>query len=183
MISGAIGPDGQAQEAMRKQGTSRGSALFFLAACAVLLLGSGVAEARIVPQKGIMGINLQMTRARVIQEKGQPDSQQVTSNEILGQVRVMRYGKTRVTFDGVSNSSRAISVSTNDRRQRTRSGIGVGSRESAVRNRVQGVRCRTESGSRHCFKGRFLAGERVTDFSIATPARRVTRVTIGIVID
>ena len=154
-----------------------------LTTLAVLLLASPPAEARIVPQKGIMGINLLMTRARVVQEKGQPDSEQTMPNEILGQVRVMRYGKTQVTLNGTANSSRVISVSTKDRRQRTRSGVGVGSKESAVRNRVNGVHCKTESGFRHCFKGQFQPGKRVTDFSISTPALRVTRVTVGIVID
>ena len=157
--------------------------LVLLLACLALLLISSAAEARIVPQKGIMGINLNMTRAQVVQKKGRPDADKVVPNEILGKVRVMRYGKTKVTFNGTRSSSRVISVSTRDRRQRTRSGVGVGSTETAVKNGVQGVQCKTEFGSRHCFKGQFTAGHRVTDFSISTPAHRVTRVTVGIVID
>jgi hypothetical protein len=52
-----------------------------------------------------------------------------------------------------------------------------------VKDGVQGIHCRTESGSRHCFKGRFKPGERVTDFSISLPDHLVTRVTVAIVID
>ena len=151
-------------------------------ACLLGLLAlAPLAESRIVVQRGIAGINLNMTRARVIQNKGQPDSQRIVSNEILGQVRIMRYGRTRVSFNGTRNDSRAISVDTRSRRQRTRSGVGVGSTENQVKNRIQGVQCRTESGTRHCFKGQFAAGERVTDFRIRQG--RVSRVTVAFVID
>jgi hypothetical protein len=170
----------QVQTATRCAGRTRWSLV--LITMGALLLPASLAEARIVPQKGIQGINLNMTRARVIQEKGQPDSEKIVPNEILGRQRVMRYGKTRVAFSGVRNRSRVISIRTRDRRQRTRSGVGVGSTETAVENGVQGVRCRTEFGSRHCFKGQFRPGRRVTDFSLSS-AGRVTRVTVAIVID
>jgi hypothetical protein len=183
MLRGALVPDGQTPQTAGEESSGRASVLVFLATCAVLLLVCGLAEARIVPQQGIKGINLLMTRSQVVQKKGQPDSDHVVANEILGHVRVTRYGKTKVTFNGVSNSSRVITVSTRDRRQRTKSGVGVGSTETAVKNKVQGIHCRTDAGSRHCFKGSFRPGKRVTDFSISTPGHRVTRVTVGIVID
>ena len=183
MLRAALPPDGEVQPEARERCTGIGSVLLFFATCAVLLLASATAQARIVPQKGIMGLNLQMTRSAVVQKKGQPDADNVVANEILGHVRVTRYGKTKVTFNGTSNSSRVITVTTRDHRQRTRSGVGVGSTETAVKNGVQGVQCKTESGSRHCFKGSFVPGKRVTDFSLSTPGHRVTRVTVGIVID
>ena len=147
-----------------------------------LLLPASLAEARIVPQRGIQGIFLNMTKSRVIQEKGQPDSQRIVDNEILGRQRIMRYGRTRVAFSGTRNNSRAIGIDTRSRTQRTRSGVGIGSTEAAVRAGVGGIRCRTESGRRHCFKGRFEPGQRVTDFSLSS-AGRVTRVTVAFVID
>ena len=49
------------------------------------------------------------------------------------------------------------------------------------RAKVRGVHCRTESGFRHCFVGRFLPGRRVTDFRIKLG--RVTSVQVGFVID
>jgi hypothetical protein len=166
-----------------KDGPNAGRRAWTLAILATLalLVTASLVEARIVVQRGIMGINLNMTRARVIQEKGQPDSQRIVQNEILGRQRIMRYGRTRVAFNGTRNTSRAIGIDTRDRRQRTRSGVGVGSTEAQVKNRIQGIRCRTESGSRHCFKGSFQPGQRVTDFAISSG--RVIRVTVAFVID
>ena len=60
-------------------------------------------------------------------------------------------------------------------------GVGVGSSEGQVPAKVAGVRCRTESGFRHCFVGRFLPGKRVTDFRIRRG--RVTSVQVGFVLD
>ena len=155
--------------------------ILLTAAC--LLLLSAIAAARIVPQKGIMGIKLNMTGTRVIHKKGKPDSERVVQNEILGRQRILRYDKTRVGLNGPKRSNKVIAVSTKDPKQRTRSGVGVGSTEAEVKSGVQGIRCRTEAGSRHCFKGKFQPGERVTDFSISLPGHLVTRVTVAIVID
>jgi hypothetical protein len=130
-----------------------------------------------------MGINLKMTGARVIQEKGPPDAERVVPNEILGRQRLLRYGKTRAGLSGPRRSDTVIAVTSRDPRQRTRSGVGVGSTEADVKSGVQGIRCRTDAGSRHCFKGSFRPGERVTDFSISLPAHLVTRVTVSFIID
>ena len=65
--------------------------------------------------------------------------------------------------------------------ERTARGVGVGSTEAQVRARVAGVRCRTESGFRHCFVGRFLPGRRVTDFRIRRG--HVTSVQVAFVLD
>ncbi len=161
---------------------ARVSLILLITGCVFLLLAA-VAAARIVPQKGIMGINLGMKGTRVIDKKGQPDGERVVHNEILGRQRVLRYHKTRVGLNGPHRSNRVIGITTKDRRQRTRSGVGVGSTEAEVKDGVQGIHCRTESGSRHCFKGKFKPGERVTDFSISLPDHLVTRVTVAIVID
>jgi hypothetical protein len=157
--------------------------LILITAACLLLLPASIAAARIVPQKGIMGIKLNMTGTRVIHKKGKPDSERVVQNEILGRQRLLRYDKTRVGLNGPKRSDKVIAVTTKDPKQRTRSGVGVGSTEAEVKNGVQGIRCRTEAGSRHCFKGKFRPGERVTDFSISLPAHLVTRVTVAFVID
>ena len=160
----------------------RGCAPLVAASCVALLLPAA-AGARIVPQKGIMGINLNMTRADVVRAEGRPDAERIVSSEIIGRQRLMRFGKTQIFFGGIDRRARVVTVRTRDRTERTRSGVGVGSSEAAVRSAITGARCRTEFGFRHCWKGRFRPGERVTDFEISLPERRVTQVTIAFVID
>ncbi len=148
-----------------------------------LLLAAPAASALIVPQRGIAGIGLKMTRAQTVRAKGTPDAERLVHNELIGRQRMMRYGRTRALFGGFRPGVGVVTINTRDPGQRTRSGIGVGSSEADVRAGIAAVRCRTEFGSRHCWKGRFRAGERVTDFTIGLPDRRVTAVTIGFVID
>jgi hypothetical protein len=153
-----------------------------LAAACLLVLAVSFAEARIAPQRGIMGIHLGMPGTEVIQKKGQPDAETVVPNEILGQQRILRYGKTKAGLSGPKRKDTVVAVTTRDPRQRTRSGVGVGSKEKAVKNRINGITCATEAGVRHCFKGAFLPGHRVTDFTISA-SHRVKRVTVSFVVD
>lgn len=157
--------------------------LLSLALSGLVLSLAATAEARIVPPRGIAGIYLDMTRPQVVARKGRPDAERVLQNEILGRQRMLRYGRTRVFFGGTRRDAGVVSVATKSRRQRTRSRVGVGSHEGAVRNRLIGITCRTEGGFRHCWKGEFTPGKRVTDFRIGLPSHRVTEVVVGYVID
>jgi hypothetical protein len=88
-------------------------------------------------------------------------------------------GKIRIVFQG---GKRVTSVSTEGPGDRTRRGVGVGSTEQRVQNRVAGITCETFGGTfRSCHTGDYSAGSRVTDFQIDDG--RVTRVVVGIVID
>lgn len=161
------------------------AALVALAAAVLgLLVLATFAQAQIVPQKGIMGINLKMTRAQVIAAKGKPDAERLAPHDIIGMVRTMRYGRTHVTFGGRRPDAGVIGVLTKDPRQRTPGGVGIGSAAADVRNGVPDTRCRTEFGISHCWKGSFYAaGNRVTDFILDKPGGRVVSVTVGFVID
>ncbi|MEX2108965.1 MAG: hypothetical protein WD827_08790 [Solirubrobacterales bacterium] len=162
----------------------RRASLLLVAAICLSLLFAAAAKAVIVPQRGISAIALNMTREQVIFVKGgKPDAEKLVPNEIIGQVRTMRYGATRVTFGGTRPGARVIGVETKDRNQRTGSGVGVGSTAAEVRAGVAGVQCRTEYGFSHCWKGSFLPGQRVTDFRLDEPGGRVVSVNIGFVID
>ena len=142
-----------------------------------LLAFAAVASGAIVPQRGIAGVRLEMTKAQVRAVLGAPRRAVHGSNE-FGSFTVYRYRGLRVTFQG---NRRVTDVFTTRRTERTARGVGVGSTEGQVRAKVAGVRCRTESGFRHCFVGRFLPGRRITDFHIRRG--RVTSVEVGFVVD
>src|SRR4051794_29605818 len=160
---------------------SRGLVLSLLSTL-VLLLAVPAAQARIVPQQGIKGIQLGMTVSQVRARLGPPDRVMFRRDPIQGRVRVYAYGLTQASFSPGAASARVNVITTTSRRERTTRGVGVGSRRAQVAPRVRGVRCRIEFGVDHCFVGRFVAGRRVTDFRIG-PTGRVRRVTVGFVID
>jgi hypothetical protein len=141
------------------------------------VLWASTAAATIVPQKGIAGVRIGMTKGKVRSVLGKPLSVKRGSND-FGRYTIFRYGRLQVLFQG---NAAVTSVSTTRRSERTLSGVGVGSTEAQVEATVKGVKCRTDSGFRHCYVGRFGAGQRVTDFSIKRG--KVTRVDVGVVID
>ncbi|HYM63706.1 MAG TPA: hypothetical protein VES61_03410 [Gaiellaceae bacterium] len=142
------------------------------------LVGTGAAQAVIVPQSSIAGIKLGMTRAEVRAHSGRPSTIVHAMND-FGPYTTFRYFRLRVTFQG---NEGATAVSTTRRRQATPAGIHVLSTESQLRAAYPGARCRTEfENFRHCWIGRFEAGRRVTDFRISTG--RVRSILVGFVID
>jgi len=156
------------------------------AALAAVLLVAGLAVpaaagARIVPQRGMKGLRLDMTVAQVRDRLGAPDKVGFTRDPIIGRTRVYRYGAVRVTFNGAASDARVITLSTTGRAERTAAGIGVGSTRAAVARLVRGVRCRVEFGVDHCVVGRQAPGRVVTDFRIARG--RVSAVIVGRVVD
>ncbi len=149
------------------------------AACgAVLLVIPASADAIIQIDRGIAGARIGNTRAEVRAALGTPARVRTGTNE-FGPFTEYRYrGGIRVLFQGGTSVS---SVSTTGLGDRTARGVGVRSTERAVRRKVPGVTCQTTGGFRSCHTGNFLPGKRVTDFAIRKG--RVTRVTVGIVID
>jgi len=141
------------------------------------LLLAGSATAVVVPQRGIAGVQLGMTKAAVRGQLGKPRKIEQGSNEI-GPFTTFRYPTLSITFFG---GPRVTSVTTTSPTERTSRGVGVGSRTSEVLAKVAKVRCVTESGFRHCFVGSFVPGKRVTDFTIKNG--KVARITVGFVID
>lgn len=155
------------------QGVKRAIVAVALAA----LLVPGSAFARIVPQRGIAGANLDMTQQQVLDRLGDPDRKKTRSSEIFGSYTTFFYGRTSVDMFR-NQDGKVFNVSTTSTAQRTSTGVGVGSTAAQVKKGVSGVRCdRT-----HCFKGRFDPGRKVTDFLLGKTGR-VTRVTIGYVLD
>jgi hypothetical protein len=151
-------------------------ALVALAFGMVLLVAS-TGSAAIVPQQGIAGVRLAMSKAQVRAVLGRPRTVRRGANE-FGRFTELRYRRLGVVLQGGSS---VTSIRTSRRSERTTSGVGVGSTEAQLRAGLPRLRCRTEFGARHCFLGRFLAGRRITDFTIRQG--RAVRVVVGFVID
>jgi hypothetical protein len=147
------------------------------AVVAVALAAAAPADARILLQRGIAGAELRMTKAQVRSNLGTPTRIRSGRNEFGRYVQFV-YPRVTVSFQG---GSRATGLRTRSRLERTGRGIGVGSTEAEVKAKVAGVRCRTESGFRHCFLGRLLPGQVITDFQIRRG--RVSSVVVGFVLD
>jgi hypothetical protein len=150
------------------------------AALALLALTLTVApaSATIRPQKGMAGLTLDMTQAQVKKVLGAPSIERGKND--FGPFTIFRYRKLDLTAIFQGNKT-LTTITTTGRRERTTRDVGVGSGERAVKLKVRGVKCETFSGIRSCHVGRFEPGRRVTDFVIRRG--RVTRVTIGYVID
>ena len=142
-------------------------------------LGAPAAASALVQvDRGIAGARLGSTRAEVRAALGGPRTARSGANDFGPFSRWTYRGGITVLFQGRAEVS---SVSTTGRGDRTARGVGVGSSERAVRQRVRGVRCETIVGSRSCHTGRFTAGEIITDFLIR--GGTVRRITVGRVLD
>jgi hypothetical protein len=147
-------------------------------ALALWVLGGAAAQARIIPQQGMAGVKLGMSKSEVRDKLGKPRGTATGRND-FGPYTQYRYeGKIIITFQGELTMT---SISTTGRRERTKEGIGVGSTERAVRRSFPRVRCRTIVRRRSCYLGSLTPGKRVTDFQML--GGKVRRVTIGFVID
>jgi hypothetical protein len=134
----------------------------------------------IVPQQSLAGVHLLMSETGVRHVLGAPRSVVSVKDEIQGTIRRMDYGKTKVYLSATADGT-VFSVQTTDARQRTASGVHVGSRERAVLRGVAGVRCTGPRTVRSCVVGQERAGRRVTQFALSKD--RVRRITLGFVID
>jgi opacity protein-like surface antigen len=148
-----------------------------IATALVALALPAAAAARIVPQRGIAGANLDMTQAQVRTKLGKPDKVGHPTSPIFGEYTTWFYDGTSVDMFRTQDR-KVFNVSTTSKAQKTATGVGVGSTAAAVKKGVNGARCNAQ----HCWVGRFEGGSKVTDFRLSAKGR-VTRVTIGYVLD
>lgn len=140
---------------------------------------AGAAGATIVPQQGIAGVELLMTKGEVRDVLGEPNRIKHGTN-IFGPYTVFRYGRLRVNFQG---NRETTAVSTMRFREKTPKGIGRGSTKQELKAAHPRAKCRREFGDFwHCWIGRYEAGRRVTDFRL-NDAGKVSRVVVAFVID
>jgi hypothetical protein len=153
--------------------------LVLAAAAAFTLASASTAEAVIQVQKGITGIRLGMSEAQVKAGLGNPGRTKTGHNDFGPFTQLLYRGGITITFQG---NAGVTAVAITGHTDRTPSGVGVGSTENQVKQGVRGVRCQKLAARRDCHVGAFRPGRRVTDF-ILSGNGRVTRVTIGFVID
>ena len=148
-----------------------------IGAVLLVLALPAAAGATIVPQRGIAGASLDMTRAQLQSKLGDPDRKQTRTSSIFGKYDTWYYGQTSIDLFH-AGAGKVFDMSTTSRSQKTVSGVGVGSTVAQVKKGVSGVRC----DAQHCYLGRFNPGRKVTDF-ILSKTGRVARVTVGYVLD
>ncbi len=153
--------------------TRAGILIVVLAFALVLATSAGSV---IVPQRSIGGVKIGMTQAQVKAVLGTPRVKR-GSNDFGSYVTFLYTGYT-VHFQGVTNVTQ---IDTSSRKERTASGVGVGSTKAQVKVGVAGVKCEGPASAGHCYLGKFVPGAHVTDFFLKNG--KVTNVIVGIVID
>ena len=149
-----------------------------IAVVAVLLLVPVSANAVVQINRGIAGARLGNTKAQVRAALGNP-ARVVNGTNEFGNFTEFRYrGRITVSFQ---SGNRVTAVTTRGLGDRTNRGVGVRSTLAAVQNRVPGVSCQAFPPLRLCQVGQGLPGQRITAFFVRNG--RVTRVTVGFVID
>src|SRR4051794_41348761 len=97
-----------------------------LAATALIALAlPASASARIVPQRGIAGANLDMTQAQVRAKLGKPDKVAHPKSPIFGRYTTWFYGGTRVAMFR-HHDRKGFKVSTTPQAGKTTGRLGVG---------------------------------------------------------
>jgi hypothetical protein len=137
--------------------------LLAVALAGISLLAAQQAAATIRPQYGMSRVVLGMTKAQVTARLGRP----------IGS------GGGRLYFARVwvgFRLGRAVEITTTRSTERTASGIGVDSTESAVRRAYPSVVCGSSGGFRRCRLGSGKPGTRATDFMLGHG--RVLQITI-----
>jgi hypothetical protein len=136
----------------------------------LLLAPAAGAEARIVVNRSVAGIELGMTAELVLARLGRP-----TLSTVEAGTRNLVYRRRRLVV--TLARSRVVIVATRSRGERTRRGVGVGSSVRSIRRRVAGVRCREKAGVAFCRTGSIRPGRRSTTFQIQSG--RVVTVTVA----
>jgi hypothetical protein len=132
---------------------------------ATMALTAGDALATIVPQRGMSGVVLGMTKAQVQSRLGGPVA--------TGGGR-WYYARVWIGF----RAGRVSELTTTRSTERTRGGLGVDSTESALRAAYPGLACVSAVPFRRCRLGGEAPASRVTDFMIGHG--RVLQITIAL---
>ncbi len=131
-----------------------GKRLFLVVILAGVL--AAAADATIVVQRGMAGVSIGMSQKKVRSVLGRP-TEVIHGLNAVGAFVEYRYPRVTVDFQG---SGPLSNVSTARRRDRTAKGVGVGSTQKQVHQKVRGASCNDTL----CSVGKRLPGRIVTTF-------------------
>jgi hypothetical protein len=148
-----------------------------LVAFASALLVAPSAEAVIQLDRAVSGARLGNSKSEVRTALGKP-RRVINRDGLFGPTTEFRYrGGLRVLF----LNGRVTLAGTTGKGDRTNRGVGVGSSEQAVENKVPGITCETFEGTRICSRGAEQPGEKGTFFFLR--GGKVVRAEVAILID
>jgi len=155
---------------------------------ALFLLALAVpASAVIVPGKGMAGMQLGDCIERSIDVLGPPDKT-FGKTDVFGFVETYTYVKPGLKLQFRRGPGECLvmdSIRTTKAAERTKEGVGKGTRKKALRKKLKGEKCRTYRKPKRitiCWLGSFTPSKPVTEFRIDTKGR-VNNVRVAIVID
>ena len=145
------------------------------------------AGAVIVPGKGMAGVKLQDCQEKVIDVIGPPD-RTFGKRDIFGFVSTYWYDARGLKLEfrrGPGECLVLSSIRTTKTAERTKEGVGKGTRQKALRRKLKGEKCRTfrqPKRIRICWLGSFTPSKPITEFRIDSKGR-VNNVRVATVID
>jgi hypothetical protein len=139
---------------------------------AATLAGAASADAAIVINRSIAGVEIGDSERAVRAELGRPSS---VSNS--GGFRTLRYRRKRIDVFLTRSSRRVFEITTTSTRQRTRSGVRVGISYRQLRRLLRGERCTSTGSLASCTVSsrrrvtRFVSiGNRVRSIALSRPS-------------
>ena len=155
---------------------------------AVFVLALAVpASAVVVPGKGMAGVELGDCQERAVDVLGPPD-RTFGRRDVFGFVSTHTYVEPGLKLEfrrGPDECLELTSIRTTKGRERTKEGVGKGTRRRTLRARLRGEKCRSFSRPKRitiCWLGSFTPSKPVTEFRIDSKGR-VNNVRVAIVID
>jgi hypothetical protein len=136
----------------------------------------------IVPGQGMAGIRLRVSESQVRARLGEPLRITHTPGALGNLVTRLHYPRVDVDLQKLAGQLLVIRILTTHPGERTASGVGVGSRMTAV-EQLRGARCWQEGISRYCGIGdRAKPLSRFTMFWIGAK-QRVTLISVSLVVN
>ena len=153
----------------------------------LLLVSAAPASAVIVPNKGMAGVELGDCIEHAIEVLGYPD-RTFGSRDFAGFKESYYYNARALKLQFRRGPGRCLvlsSIRTRGSEERTKEGVGKGTREKALRAALKREKCRTFKRPKRisiCWLGSMTPSKPLTEFRIGSKGR-VNNVRVGIVID